>query len=812
MRLRNVVLAVALALALVAVPRVVAALRGEPEPAGTRQMVVPQAVSALQRAANDGGDAAREQVLGDDAVEADSVGVRVHVLTADGNPAAGATVRFWPRRSEAERERDDAWQARHDNDVEAALAKTGSALTTGADGTVRLDSRLLEQEQGSIVIARLGELYGESCVGPDETPGLVELQRDIGLAIEVVDTLGRPQPGLVVVLATEGVSLREGLQRHFLKLPETDSRGRVRLPHAQHFLGAPDAIEGRLRAFCQRRVSNDSDITIAEQSVPWNDLSAETAIRLVVPAGGAIAVRVTDADGRSMGAKVELRDDAGGKYESSLPWAGDRLCFRGLPPGRRWTVVASPRVVANVPDTVVAVTGPASADDVVEVDVTLPCRRWSFPVALVRSDGLPLRNLELTWICPELAIDAKDSCCDGRTARLDGMFPAHITRAQSMELRVDSPFVAAQVFRFQRTFAPGTNDLGEVVLSPSPQERVLASVEVRGDGAPLTGSALVWLATEAGYVDDIRRQRDGRMELLGAPPGEPMLLGVEHDGWFAERTPVALGEHRVVDLVRAAMLVVPFVPPEMPIDWIDAELRCLDRTGDPREATLCEYPCVFEWRALQPGRYSMQICAAGRVLHDEPELVLHAGTQHWPAERKRLDLRGRVQAFRIIARGPAPAHSLLPVEALCIPVNGSLPTGFDDARLPENCFLPPAEPFDLLVRASEFLPQRVRDPRRDVVIELQPMTRVDLESAGPERETIRVRMQVDAVRDPVLRAFDTGNHHEAESEQAVLHGERASLCLAPGTVIEVCLVGDGKTTPAQTVVVDTTSPQKVEVR
>jgi hypothetical protein len=386
------------------------------------------------------------------------------------------------------------------------------------------------------------------------------------------------------------------------------------------------------------------------------------------------------------------------------------------------------------------------------------------------------------------------------------MFPAHITRVQHMEIHVESPMVAPQRFRFERTFVPGINDLGELVLSPPALERVLASVEVRGAGRPLTATARVWLRTSDKTLETIARQRDGRIELLGTPPGEPMSVGCSHDGWLTARIPVALGEHRVVDLALAAMLTVPFVPAELPVDWLEAELRSLDRTADPEQGE--RNRSTFRWECLQPGRYSLQIRAAGRIVHDEPELVLHAGAQRWPPEPKHLDLSGRVSAFRIVAREPAPARDLLSVEALCIAVNGALPTGLDDARLPENCFLPPAEPFDLLVRVRGFVPHRIHNPRGDVVLDMQPMTLVGLHSAPTEWETIRVRIQVDGVRDPVLRAFDKDNSHEVETD----HEKRGRLFLAPGTVIEVCLVRDGKTTPSQTIVVGTTSPQEVEVR
>jgi hypothetical protein len=103
---------------------------------------------------------------------------------------------------------------------------------------------------------------------------------------------------------------------------------------------------------------------------------------------------------------------------------------------------------------------------------------------------------------------------------------------------------------------------------------------------------------------------------------------------------------------------------------------------------------------------------------------------------------------------------------------------------------------------------RVPGSGGDLTLHLQPCTWLALEGAtATPRDKVRVRVIAEAVTDPLLRAFDR-HAHAAEFEAT----DPSELLFAPGTVLELTPVRDGKPGTAHRVVVGNESPQTVTLR
>ncbi len=744
-------------------------------------------------------------------VAADATVQRIEVLVVatDGNPVAGATIRYWLARTVSERERDDAVQ-QASQDPEVALTKTGMSRVTDAQGLAWIDAASLDQQEGSPLIARHGDLYGSGWVGATDERLLLEVQRDVCLDIEVVDSLGRARPGQVVNIVAQCLSRRSGLNRQSHQTDATDANGKMRLAHAQLDLDLEqDTIVGRIAVSCDQDINDATRIRLAEQVLDMRQLGSTTNIRLVVPAGGSIAVRVSDASGADAYAQVKLCDDE--NLDLSPAEYDGKLWFHGLPLNRRWTVTANTGVAYEVQ---IPVVGPTSANEVIEVVVPLAVHRWDFRGRLLRHDGQPVPEAEVEWICPELAIEGTQVCRHGYQLRLISISSSSVTEVTHLELRVNSPFAAPKVFRFDGKYVPGTHQLGDLVLSPPANEQLLASLEVRCDGKSITEGAWARLITGSYKTQDekeppcVQRRVGDRIELLGVSPGLPLRVACGHDDCLGLRVPIAIGEHRVIDLQRAARLRLAVVPPEVPWGALTAELQRLDTTGESADARLANDAQTFDWQRLAPGRYRLRIEAFGQIVHEEAELQLAAGANDWPADRSRLDLRGRLRACCIVARSAADPSKQLNVTSLLVPVGAASLPDLDDRKQRENTFVPSPTAGDLLVQAPGFVPVRVHNPRSDVVLDLQPLTRLEIQCTQSGATEIRIRVVEDGVRDAMLRAFDVGNDHEPERDSAISN----EIVYAPGTELDIAVLREGKPGPPQRVVVGTTDPQQVVFR
>jgi hypothetical protein len=346
----------------------------------------------------------------------------------------------------------------------------------------------------------------------------------------------------------------------------------------------------------------------------------------------------------------------------------------------------------------------------------------------------------------------------------------------------------------------GRNDLGDVVV---PNETATDSdfdVEVRCDGLRLRddltfrafadakkGKAL---PIDAWFAGGRHRLRVPRMD-GGA------LLEVQHPD--CETTFCVLqggGSPQVVELQRCAVLRGRVRGAET--------LAGMGEVAVGGHAGSIEADGSFTVRVGSPGSCDLVVRAGEHVFHEEPALMLHAGLNTWPAGGKPFEVTAASAVFVDI-------HDAATGRRIDEP-NAWLATAgvedYDDRMLigigVHEWLIPPQKDLDLVVAAEGYVPVRVRCPKADVRIELQPAIEIQFVAAVETKFTWR-RTDSGAVH-PLLRqrALDTGEH-----EACTPHERREFV---PGDVLEVEPIRDGIRGSPQRVVVGATNSQRVEIR
>ena len=733
--------------------------------------------------------------------------VRVTTVDSSGQPIAGAEVRYVAPRPPGAPKREVRLYEEL-GDVEAALRTAGLLAITDANGVVEI-----EGHERSLVCARSGDLYAQDSLGRCDEPGAdrrrLVLRRDITLRVEVVDANGRPQPSRTLGVVADGVSARYGQESGSLTLPPTDANGVVVRTHLLHEIGlSDDLVGGRVVVALERPVRGRPTERLARCEVPWHELRAVTDVRLVVDAGGALVVRLFDADGRELLAVIgQLQDEQGADDVDLEPSSGPdgRLHFEGVPLGRRWRLTIHQAYFEHC----TTVVGPVTVADTVSVDVTLPARVFDLRARIVRSDQLPAAHVKVTFrgagLPPSGSTSTTDS--DGRLWPGRWFLPAAIERIGPLEITIRGDACSPRTLVVDRMIEPGKTDLGDIVVEPPAVETVLARVELRCDGK---AAVRPWARLRVGEghavssVPVIVRHDGAAIEFLGTLQPLPMFVACGAPRCVpVEDVRVQPGERKVIDLQPAALLEVALLAPEIPCNTFSGTVV---RDSDDREicGSLRDTQQQLWFTALVPGRYRLRIAFGGRVVHETERIELHAGHNRWPIDGSRIDLRGHRPGRCIVARS---ASTGAPVSVSAVQVSPRAEELPPDADW-RHTFVPTEPLSDLLVCAEGHVPVRVNAAANDVLLRLQPSTEVEVVALAEGSVEIRMCIVDDPVRDPLLRAFDT--HHEHATDRMLPSDAR--LRFVPGTLVEFTVLRDGKPGAAERFVIGTASPQAVTLR
>lgn len=715
--------------------------------------------------------------------------VRVVASLPDGAPAAGAVVRYgaFPKHPFVVRKAAE--------DREAYLATEGKNVVADGDGVATL---VLGEGAGAMLSLRCGEHYGEAAVDDDADEVRVALERDVPLPVQLLDSDGRPRQGFRIAANMHVTSRCDGDFERDVRLSPTDANGMTCVPHTQRSTAMPGP-----GVIAWRMVLRSESDPVVERTVTADEIGKGEPLVLRVPAGGQIAVDVLDADGKWLWASVWLEDATTGQRRDDDGCEGN--WFRQLPLGRRWTVVVHSfghEVRRDVP-------GPTRVDEVVRQRIQLPLRRFSLRGRVVRPDGAPIPQAKVRLSAPPARCwhdetDSRDGSIGDRIGDFDfgGVLPADVEAVAGASLHVErAPYCAPTTI----ALAPlhrGENDLGNVVVSVAPDEVLLASVEVRAGGRNVSSGAHAFVCGRGdsgiNTVNSFDAAHDDRITFHGPPTTRELEIGCSCAGFLTKRVPVLLGQHVAVDLEPAASLSVHLLLPPVPRALWTAELT--DSQGSDH-GSYYRTDDGFDWNTLEPGRYRLRLLVDGEPVHEVPSLDLAAGENACPPHGA-IDLTRSAQAFRVdigtVDGGEVERPQCFVLAADRTPP----PTDLAPWRMkanPPGWFVPRREPVDLVVTAEGFVPVSMPGPSADTAVLMTRCTTLRVRTAQGEGTNTIVRVVEDAVRDPWVRALDTGNLHNPREGEA--RDDPLELPCVPGTVVEVVVERSGVQGAPQRVVV-----------
>ncbi|MBL8752974.1 MAG: hypothetical protein JNK15_06690 [Planctomycetes bacterium] len=730
----------------------------------TEQPTTPVERAALEAPARP--DGIERTLVAVDATSTANPRVRIEVVLPNGDAAVGALVRAGDREA-----------------------------VTDAQGTVELCTAT-----GCDVTAKLGTLYGEGewLEGWDGDVDRIRvtLAPDVHLVVVVTDTTGVPQPGVRTSVEATLVTRHGGLIEPTWVLT-TDAHGSAEFPHLQNRLSYVAGLAADLWITASGSSCTPGAPHLAKRKVSWEDVVRDPNVHLVVPASGTVQIRVLDPNGQALHFDTTLDGDRGARFRADTE--GDAEVFRMVPLGDTWSLWID-GIVASI-----RVRGPERANEVVKLDVPCPQHRWVFEGRVVRADGLAWpdeQHAEITLRDPRQPEPALATHIVALATPLE--LEAVLDRAELPRIEVTvqpgkNALAPAQSFLVERVLRAGVVDLGDLVMKTAPGLVELASLEALLDGRFVTHEVFVQLSFDDGGRDRpfpfVLRRRGDAAVLLGTEPSGPLRLDCwRFDCVAQEPTTLRRGEHHRITLQRAASLRVDLAHHELPEDALVAELVPADDPDADAELGSVHKDSVL-WQRMTPGRYALCIRCGDHVLARAPNLVLAAGAQQWPVDRRPLELRS-VRAMHVVARSGSATGRLLRVGVAEITADTTID---DELAWHEGWVLPQRTTTAVLVRALDHVPVRLETPTADVTLTLQPMTTVQLRAP----DQVHVRIVTDGVADPLLRAADRDHEH-----RTTFHcPSDASLQFAPGTVLECKPVGDDRPAATRRVEVGRTSLQ-----
>ena len=750
-------------------------------------------VSAAAGAAAEPGPNAsvRTPVLAPDAAADGLRPVRVVATLPDGDPAAGAVVRYSVRAVEPPRH--SQWSMRVVEDLEAELAGSGHAVVADDRGVAALPAAVTR------LCVRSGACYAEAIRQDQQDEVRVALARDVTLRVQVRDPDGRPGQNLDVTAEVHAASRHDGQREGRWRLARTDAQGLTTWPHAQLAipLPGPDILAWGMVLRCDFG-------PVVERAVTAAEIATGAPLVLQVPAGGTIAVDVEGAAGAWIWASVALEDAVDGGQrdddrDDGVSW------FRQVPLGRRWFV----NVQTLGEQVRREIVGPTRHDELVRVRIPVPLREIVLRGRVVRADGLPVPGARIRFRGEAARFfhdgtDSRDGSLGDRVGDflLHGALPTSVATVNGATLRIErEPYCLPTTIALPPLRA-GTIDLGEVLVQAPAGEVLLASVEVRAGGRNVSAGAWAFLQgsddSTANAVTSIRAVQDQRIVFRGPATTRPLVVGASCAGFLSRRVPVRAGEHIVLELELAARLTVPVRFPPVPPWFCTARLvgdRDHDATGERSGEG-------FQWSDLEPGRYRLSLLVDGRVVHETAALDLVRGANRWPPNGSAIDLRQSAQAHHLDIR-TTHGQEVRRLKCFVLPADrGAPPDDLDASALAlrePQWFVMRPQLVELVVTAAGCVPVRLPAPSGDTQVRLAPATTLRVHTAPGDGVTTIVHVVADGVHDPWLRALDAGNLHGRDA--AAASDEPLEYTCVPGTVVEVAVERDGVIGPAQRVVI-----------
>lgn len=732
--------------------------------------------------------------------EAPAAGQRIRFVVRDAESLAvvpGAAVYYFSPRTSAQRVADEARFGRLDREV--VLREAGRCAIADAQGGVEVVVDL-----GEDVSARLGDRYGELAVDGEEVPGAprtIWIEHDVRLVVEVVDANGKPCPGVRVEVAAYVVSRRQGRMTFEEESELTDAAGRVAWPHLQcrGIVSTGDVIESCID------VQGSGHLETVRRSVQVADLAQP--VRLVVPLGGTVRLRLSDADGEPLSQAYCSLLGPEDRVLRATDDQRDRMVFTQVPLGCTW------RVAARVGETRAEqqLVGPSTAGEVVEAELVVPVRPWQVR-GRIQWQGQPQRGVRVQFQgAPE------DFVCERKTVSTDagGVFElrGHVPLTAApwpIALEATTMYEVETHLTTTRALQAGDVDVGELSVPPGCATEPLAVVRLLADGHDVSTTGWAQIHAEKRvqgakrrrlqWVKTVNRVGPAGIELHGVATEGPLSLSVGAPGRRSAARSIEPGASLTIELEAAASLRASVL---LPAGSCELRLVREELESAPGLDPSSERWPWYHFGEVQPGRWCLEVEAADVVVHRTPAFELVAGENVWPRDGSVLDLRGVVRLVHVAVVDAVTGRAIDRYQFL-----RELESGGEPQEIAASPWFRAADGLgNLLVVAEGYVPRRVPAPDADQRLALAPMTKVRVQRSAIT-DGVVLRVVEDGVSDAVLRAVDSNSHDVETTFDA--EGD-VELRFAPGTKLDVVATSGGVAAPARRVVVGTASPQRIEL-
>ena len=578
----------------------------------------------------------------------------VVIDTTTSRPVPGAVVRHLPL-GVPRQTLPTADPVRFQADKEELLREVGTEQSSDRAGSITVPE--------GWVVARSGLLYGEL----DARLGASELRLfpDKPLTVTVVDALNQPVAGIGVSCGAPTIPGTGTRIPTAWRLGNTDSNGRLHLPHFGHHIWQQPYAEFTL--FAELAGGTAGKLTLERNSLP-ND-----PVRITLPPTGSLTAILLDAVGRPLDPELlpnrMVTLGAVDEISPALPavWRGSA----------RVQADSRARIDRVVLGQTLRITPPW--DYATPVDIQGPTRDRPHAVMELKPDqdqpslrGRMVDEAGSPLAGAEFRVDGLGARVRGHTNET-GQFMVFLPRQSpgqptDLAFRIEGSDGATATRTAQAhgvTVVAPITDLGDVSAPISPLLVSGTIVHPTGEkvGLPLelhTLSPSGW--QQLPHITP-RSVVGGRFEFRGVIPGEALRLAIR-PGDYAPAEPIEFTRQteglRIVLRPQAKMEVVVLVDDDveantLQLDLVRSELtRTVERASDPLARTLgaIRRPVIFEsgpgrfaasWRGLGPGIHNLTV--GHRGMRSPPieidGIVLSAGKATDDPRLKTIDLRRR---------------------------------------------------------------------------------------------------------------------------------------------------------------------------
>lgn len=656
---------------------------------------------------------------------------------ASDEPVAGAAVYVddvWSDRSGLTPVARLALQANLPWSLRAHARTAGTRRVTDAEGRVRMPL----PSEWSLVFAEAGERnvvrHVRTADGDAETEIVLALGRDREVLVTVVDDRGEPLADVPVVLAQE--ASRGGPETFQIPVStaRTERRGDDVLARLAWPPGRPEVDDGPVVVGLDLPTARPVTVRIDPDAWPAEPLT----LRCPPLASVEVVARIEDAGPFPDGTLVQLCAaeeeagllgilDAGGKLFGTTKEG--RVRFSPVGVGARLAVAG--HRIATDPDTLFFA-GPATAGEVLEVELVARLRATRLAGRIVDEGGEPLARLRATLQRTDRPAIALETDAEGRFELELGLDDAADAPAVEVVESAIRPRRSAPL-RLPRA-VDGRVDLGDVALIGAPLlppgEGVSGRV-VDADGAPVAAALVRWVEWEGNGARWLPVSApmaftlgDGTFALPGELPGERARLTVISTAGYHDPVAVAVPSEGVTLRLAAGATLAGRVLVDEGLSAGSLSVGLWDEAQGPAPerldvlgwlATRIEHR-TFAFEGLRPGGYTLRVEADGdRASAVAVRGIAVSGTGVVrDARLDPLDLTGRYRSFslRVVDeegrevsaavyalnagggvqyvghsdRGPMSSGRALD-GALVVEAEGFFPESLDPARLPDEVVL-----------------------------------------------------------------------------------------------------------------------------